>query len=92
MKFNRFVTVNCLFAGNTRVSLRSRKVVSLFKFLVAKFFTAGKKRMVGTDKAVNCQGKSFSAASMVTKVISVVLRSASEVTVFPLGGKQKIEQ
>ena len=79
MKFNKFVTVNGLFAGNTRVSLRSRNVVSLFKF-----FTAGKKSIVGTDKAVNCQGKSFSAASIVTKVISVVLCSASEVTVLPL--------
>ena len=64
MKFNKFATLNGLFAGKTRVSL-------LPKFgWVLEFRSAGKKRTVGTDKAVNCHGKSFSAASMVTKLMS----------------------
>ena len=74
MKFKRFVTVNGLFAGNTRVSLLSTGVLRL------EFLTAGKKRIVGTDKAVNCQGKSFSAASIVTKFISFFPYSARKVS------------
>ena len=67
MKFNKFVTVNGLWAGNTRVSLRSGDEDLLFD----EFFKAGKNKIVGTDKAVNSQGKSFSAASIVTKLIFV---------------------
>ena len=67
MKFRRFVTVKGLFAGNTRVSVLSNNVG-----LVLEFFTAGKKRTVGTDNAVNCHGISFSAASMVTKLTSFI--------------------
>ena len=68
IKFNRFVTVNCLFAGNMRVSLLSNIVVALLSSLIA-----GKKSTVGTERAVNCHGRSFSAASMVKNFISADL-------------------
>ena len=67
IKFNKFVTVSGLWAGNTRVSLRLGDEDLLFD----EFFEAGKNKIVGTDKAVNSQGKSFSAASIVTKLIFV---------------------
>merc|ERR1712150_248451 len=56
-------------------------------FCCWSFFTAGKKITVGTDKAVNCQGKSFSAASMVKKLISSVLDSAGAFTKFSLNSR-----
>ena len=61
------------------MSLLSNIEVALLSSLIA-----GKKSTVGTERAVNCHGKSFSAASMVKNLISVDLYSPSDIAALSL--------
>ena len=64
------------------MSLLSNIVVALLSSLIA-----GKKSTVGTERAVNCHGKSFSAASMVKNLISAELYSPSDIAALSLKEK-----